>query len=55
MVVDLTKDMILAIHVAFAELETGEWTQYVTEEDAERVSEGQSALEKILPENNGEL
>ena len=49
--VELTTDMIMAIKVAFAELETGEWAGFVTDEEDEQVRKGQSALEEIFKQN----
>jgi len=51
MVVDLTDDMIIAIEVAFAELQTGEWEKYVSEEESEQVSNGECELSKLISEH----
>lgn len=52
MKVELTPDMILAIQVAFAELQTGEWQNYVSEEESEQVSNGEYELTKLIDKYN---
>ena len=50
MKVELTKNMVVAIEIALAELQTGEWAQWCDEEEQEQVSEGESELNKIIKE-----
>jgi len=51
MKVDLTEDMIVAIQVAFAELQTGEWESYVNEKESQQVSDGEHELSKLITEH----
>jgi hypothetical protein len=50
MKVELTENIVIAIEVALAELQTGEWTQWCNETEQQQVCDGESELHKIIEE-----
>ncbi len=49
MKVELTKEMIYAIEVAFGELEnSGDWTSYLSDDENDKVDVGMSELYKLI-------
>ena len=49
MKVELTKEMIYAIEIAFGELEnSGDWTSYLSDDENDTVDTGMSELYKLI-------
>jgi len=49
MTVELTKEMIFAIEVAFGELDnSGDWTEYLSEKEYDTVSIGMEQLNTLI-------